>query len=223
MKTQKPKKPIFKQWWFWAIIVCLIVGLISPNKEPAEAAPTISTEPATEATTLPPTEAPTEAATEAVPNQFDGYIEKPLTEFVAKVEELEYNAIYLDHMGTDITDGIEWIAEAYVVWELEEDPAAKTVSVGVRSISSIEQEKMEEALKEKLETGSAWIAAEKHGEAEYGDFELHYFLGQIAIYAEDENTWHLKAECTLFGNDMICEAKVTGTSDDPEVIYFEVY
>lgn len=219
----KVKKPIFKRWWFWALIVCLIIGLVLPDKEPAEAAPTISTEPATEAATAPPTEAPTEAPTEVVPNQFDGYIEKPLTEFMAKVEELEYTAIYLDHLGNDITDGIEWIADVYVVWELEEDPVAKTVSVEVRSVSSIEQDKMEEALKEKLETGSAWIAAEKYGEAEYGDFELHYILGQIAIYAEDENTWHLKAECTVFGIDKVCEAEVTGTSDNPEVIYFEVY
>lgn len=31
--SAKGKKPIFKRWWFWAIIVFLIIGLASPNSD----------------------------------------------------------------------------------------------------------------------------------------------------------------------------------------------
>lgn len=39
----------------------------------------------------------------------------------------------------------------------------------------------------------------------------------------DEDTWFLKATCTVNGEDKTCEAKVTGTTDAPEVIFFDVY
>ena len=42
-------------------------------------------------------------------------------------------------------------------------------------------------------------------------------------YAEDENTWFLKAECSVDGVKMTCEAKVTGTTEAPEVLAFDVY
>jgi len=46
--------------------------------------------------------------------------------------------------------------------------------------------------------------------------------------AYDENTWFLKAEYTSTNEsgaevDGTCEAKVTGTTDSPEVIEFTVY
>lgn len=222
MKTQKPKKPIFKQWWFWAIIVCLIIGLVLPDKEPAEAAPTISTEPATEVTTLPHTEAPTEAPTEVVPNRFDGYIEKPLTEFMAAVEEVGYTATYLAD-GVDFTEFIESVAEDYLVGGLTEDPVEKTVVVNLLLKSNADHEDAENKLSGKLEPVSAWVAVKEYGEAEFGDFEIHYLIGKIEEYAEDENTWFLKAECTVSGVEKVCEAKVTGTTAAPEVVSFDVY
>lgn len=214
----KVKKPIFKRWWFWALVVCLIIGLVLPDKEPAEAAPTISTEPTTEATTTPTTEAPTEVA----PNQFDGYNEKPLTEFMAAVELSDYTATYLAD-GVDFTDFIDSLAEDYLVGELTEDPEEKTVVVDLLLKTNAYHEEVEKELREKLEPVVAWGAVEEHCQAEHGDFELHYLTGKIEEYAEDENTWFLKAECTIDGVDKICEAKVTGTTDAPELISLDVY
>ena len=214
----KAKKPIYKRWWIWAIVVCLIIGLILPDKEPAEAAPPISTEPAVESTTAPPTETTAEVA----PNQFDEYAGKPLVDFMEAVEETGYTATYLAD-GVDFTEFIDALAEDYLVGGLTEDTAEKTVVVDLLLKSNADQTAAESALREKLEQVAAWVAVEECCEAEYGDFELHYLVGKIEEYAEDENTWFLKAECTVLGIDKVCEAKVTGTSDAPEVIYFEVY
>ena len=235
-------KPIYKRWWFRAIMIWLLIGLITAiascsflvnylsNADPADLTipPIISpdvettTQP-TASPTLDQSSEPTEQPTEAVKNQRDGFIGMPLSDFMAKVDELGYKATYMNQ-GEDWTDFIESFVEDYLVGGLTENPQAKTVVVDLLLKSDAEHDVAEQVLRDKLETGSAWIAAKNHGEAMYGEsFELHYLLGKIEEYAEDENTWFLKAECTVLGNDMVCEAKVTGTSDHPEVIYFEVY
>ena len=242
----KTKKPIYKRWWFWLIVVWLLSGFITlisscsfllksasdfdPNQftipTVIESLTETHAEASTDAPTAPPTEEITEplteATTEAASTLFDEYVGKPLPELMAKVEELGYTATYLAD-GADFTEFIDLLAEDYLVGNLSEDPNQKSVIVDLLLKSNAKHEEMEAALKEKLEIGSAWIAVENYGEAEYADFELHYLLGKIEEYAEDENTWFLKAECTVMGLDMICEAKVTGTSDNPQVIYFEVY
>ena len=81
-----------------------------------------------------------------------------------------------------------------------------------------------ETLEGKLGLFSAWWAVEDYGKWQYGDdFELHWQTDPLAQEAEDESTWFLKAYCTCYGERLNCEARVTGTSDDPQVIYFAVY
>lgn len=230
----KDKKPIYKRWWFWVIIAWLLLGFITliascsflaktvseidPNQFTF---PTIATPPTDE-----PTEAPTESPTAAVANQFDGCIEMPLPEFMKKVEELGYTATYYNQ-GVDYTEILgfytEEDCESFLIGSVEENPAEKTVIVDLLLKSTVENEEAKATLTEKLSTGAAWVAAENYGEALYGDFELNYFFGKIEEYAEDADTWFLKAECTAYGMDMTCEAKVTGTENSPEVIYFNVY
>lgn len=36
MKNDKPKKPIYKRWWFWLIIVSVIFAAVSPKNETAQ-------------------------------------------------------------------------------------------------------------------------------------------------------------------------------------------
>lgn len=53
MKEAKVKKPIFKRWWFWAIVVILFIGIITPksDKTPTESEkPAIVEEPVKEET-----------------------------------------------------------------------------------------------------------------------------------------------------------------------------
>lgn len=218
----KAKKPIYKRWWFWALIVCMIIGLIMPDKEPAEAAPTISTEPATEAVTSPLPEATTEEPTEVVQTQFDEYIGSSLKSFMAAVELSDYTATYLAD-GIDFTDFISSLVDDYLVGGLTEDPDEKTVVVDLLLKTNSYHEEVEKELREKLEPFAAWVAVEEYCQAEHGVFELHYLTGKIEEYAEDESTWFLKAECTIGGIDKICEAKVTGTTDAPELVSLDVY
>lgn len=219
MKEKRSKKPIHKRWWFWALVVCLIVGAMSPDSEPAEPSETAPI------STISPTEQPTTPPTEAISNQFDA--EMPLSDFVEKVEELGYTATYYNQ-GVDYTEILGFYTsndlDSLVIVSIEEDSSAKTVVVELLPKAFSEQSEAEQTLRSKLETGAAWVAAENHGETIYGEsFELHYFSGIIAEYAEDENTWFLKAECTVNGADKVCEAKVIGTTDKPEVIYFDIY
>ena len=86
------------------------------------------------------------------------------------------------------------------------------------------------SLDEKLDRGYAWQALEAFGKAQYYpfDFKLHYIVGQIAAREYDNDTWFLKAECTIkdiYGNkyDTVCEGRVTGTTENPQVVYFFVY
>ena len=62
----------------------------------------------------------------------------------------------------------------------------------------------------------------------YG-FKLNLVKGMLAERAKDENTWFLKAYCEVtyeYGTKLkfsVCEANVTGTSESPKVVYFNVY
>ena len=152
----------------------------------------------------------------------NSYVGKPLEELIAKVGELGYKATYLAE-GEDFTGFIEDMADLYLTGELEIDTVQKTVSVTLVSKSKLEWANKKELLKEKLDPYYAWKAVEEYGIEQYYDFELHYISGKIAEELEDENTWSLKATCTIFGTEQICEAKVTGTTDNPEVVYFDFY
>jgi|GEM_PF-3559434 len=86
------------------------------------------------------------------------------------------------------------------------------------------------ALNAKLSLDSAWEAAAAYGKREYpAGFKLHYIIGKLAEEPLDEDTWFLKAECTVtneYGTKLkglVCEIKVTGTTDNPTVTHFRVY
>lgn len=178
---------------------------------------TSSNETKTEETTTAGTE------TSAASSPLNEYIGKPLVDYMAKADELQYTSSYFAD-GVDFTSFIDSLSEDYLVGDLKINEEEKTVEVTLALISNVEADVALEELKGKIEEGSAWIAVENYGKSQFGeDFELHYLLGKIDASAEDENTWSLKAECTVSGTDMTCEAKVTGTADAPEVIFFDVY
>lgn len=39
MKNEKPKKPIFKRWWFWVLVVLIVGGALAPKEKAAVPAP----------------------------------------------------------------------------------------------------------------------------------------------------------------------------------------
>lgn len=180
---------------------------------------------ASETSSEEPEEAPEESEDVKVINSFVG---QPLQGLMDKLSEIDYEGTYLAD-GVDFTSFIEDLAEDYSVDSVEINEADKTVSVNIIPTSNIEADDNAEALAGKLDPGASWTAAEDYGEIQfpYG-FELHYLTGKIAEEAYDEDTWFLKAECTYTNEsgaevDGTCEAKVTGTTDSPEVIEFTVY
>lgn len=162
-------------------------------------------------------------AEETTTSEFDSYVGKPLVDIMEKIDELGYTATYLAD-GEDFTEFIDLMKEDYTTGDIIVDAENKTIEVKLQLTSNLEVAEEQEKLQEKLEVGSAWIAVQDYCEFEYGsDFELHYLVGKIAEYADDADTWFLKAECTVDGVDMICEAKVTGTTDSPEVVMVDIY
>lgn len=146
-----------------------------------------------------------------------------LSEAMKTIKDMGYKATYQAD-GVDFTDFIDDVKDDYLAGDMEVNEKEKTVVVNLDLASNKEAEDMEKALKKKLEVGSAWVAAEKYGQEEYGDeFDLNYLTGNIDDSAYDEDTWFLKAECEVGGEEKTCEAKVTGTTDNPEVVSFDVY
>lgn len=201
-------------------------GEVDNNNASTQIATESTTTVTESATPTTSTEPPTQPPTESVQNQFDECAGMPLPEFMKLVDELGYKATYYNQ-GVDYTEILSFYTEedceSFLIGSVEENTANKTVIVDLLLKTTSEHDEAEASLKEKLDTGSAWVAAENYGEALYGDFELNYFFGKIEEYAEDADTWFLKAECTAYGVEMTCEARVTGTNNNPEVIYFDVY
>lgn len=169
-----------------------------------------------------PTTPPATAGT-----SLDGYYGKPLVDFMDKVSELGYTATYFNQ-GSDYTSILGFYSRedcaSFVVGNVEEDAESKTVVVELLLKENLESAKAEAALEEKLTVVSAWLAAKNYGKSLYGeDFKIHNFAKKIAEYAQDENTWFLKAKCTVAGAEKTCEVLVSGTTDAPEVTSFDVY
>ena len=162
-----------------------------------------------------------------------------LADAMSTVEENGYTATYKhEQSGYDFTEEIkafdsDQIAK-YVITEVNNvDAASKKVYFTINTQENIDKnnkaKEMEETLSSKLESSYAWQAASDYGKNEYPfGFKLHYIKGKLAQEAVDENTWYLKATCTVTNGynasmEMECEAKVTGTNDSPEIVEFNVY
>ncbi len=161
-------------------------------------------------------------------SDLESYVGKPLADLMGKISELGYTAEYYDD-GVDFTEFISDVQADYSVDSVDIDTENKTLTVEIVSNTTLQNRAVADALSEKLSTGAAWVAAENYGESQYPyGFELHYLMGKLAEEPYDENTWFLKAECTVtneFGAEAegTCEATVTGTEDAPQVTSFNVY
>lgn len=162
-----------------------------------------------------------------------------LANAMSTVKENGYTASYKhEQSGYDFTEEVkafdsDQIAK-YVITKVNNiDAASKKVSFTINTQENIDEnnkaKEMEETLSSKLSATYAWTAAAEYGKNEYPyGFKLHYIKGKLAEKAVDENTWFLKATCTVTNGynasmEMECEAKVTGTNDNPEIIEFNVY
>lgn len=158
----------------------------------------------------------------------NSFVGQPLQGLIDKFAELGYTGSYFAD-GVDFTSFIGDMAADYSVEGIDIDEEAKTATVNLVLTSDLQAQAKVEALKEKLSPSSCWVAAENYGEEMYPyGFELHYFMGKIAEEPYDDNTWFLKAECTITNEynteyESVCEIKVTGTTDSPQIAEFIVY
>lgn len=137
----------------------------------------------------------------------------------AEYGDLSSDSEYLD--GWVITD----------ISNIDHDDKTFTVYIQDQASLAADQQanEMSKALAEKLDSATAWNAAEDYGESQYPyGFKLHYITGKLDQSAADANTWFLKAQATITNpggdkRDVTCEAYVTGTSAAPQVTNFLVY
>lgn len=163
---------------------------------------------------------------EGATEQLAGFEGKELEELMSVADELGYSATYYVQ-GEDWTEIIPlddtWRQEL-IVDSVTEDAENMTFEANLVFKADLEREDLSVALEEKLSKASAWIAAEEYGQDLYGkEFEINYIMGEINAEPEDENTWFLKATGELAGEDVTCEATVTGTTESPEVLTLNVY
>lgn len=174
-------------------------------------------------------------------------LEKPIKELKGKNMQEAYSVLNangfkatLTHEVTqmDFTNEIPSEGESewpkWIVVDVKNiNTTNKTVTLIVNhqdNIARIEAEKkQQQQLEAKLDPSVAWGSVEVYGKNQYPyGFKLHLLTGMLAERPEDDNTWFLKCKCTIenaYGNkmDATCEAKVTGTTDNPVVTYFVVY
>ena len=135
-----------------------------------------------------------------------------------------------DFSGEFEVDGLDWLISGYDGL----DAAKKKVTIYIDTQEGMDQraanDAVSAALEEKLPASYAWTAVKNYGDEQYPyGFKLHDIMGVLAETAQDENTWFLKASCDVtneYGSkekDLVCEAEVTGTKDNPEVLSFLVY
>lgn len=163
-----------------------------------------------------------------------------LADAINLIAECGYAATYkhADSM-LDYTEEISVLsddekANKWIIVECENiDTDSKTIELTINTKENIAENEAQEAMVEKLNAklgaAYAWQAVKAYGETEYPyGFDLHYIMGVLAEQAVDENTWFLKATVTVTNmynakQELTCEANVTGTDDNPEVIDFKVY
>lgn len=150
------------------------------------------------------------------------------TEAKSIIEKNGYKASYI-YGGEDWGEVLDLYPEEelaeYLVRGIEDiDPEDKTITVELDTKTNVAYAKAEQALNEKLNQTSALIAVKEYGQRQYGDdFDLHYMMGLNDASAKDENTWSFKIEAELDDENKTVDAEVTGTTDSPEVISFDMY
>lgn len=175
-----------------------------------------------------------EAAATAEEQKLNALAGGTLANAIKTIKDMGYKATYTNSSYDDRTDYVEnYMEDDYKtkckVTRVYANASSKTVEVYFTTPQEEANQAAYDKLDAKLDCTTAWIAAEQYGKYEYPyGFKLHYIVGRLAEEPADENTWFLKAECTVenaYGNKLkgTCEAKVTGTTDNPKVVSFYCY
>ena len=128
-------------------------------------------------------------------------------------------------------------SEFYIPWIItgldSYNATSKTASFHINTQEMINESQRrtatKKALEAKLSPSNAWGAVDYYGKRKFPNgFKLRIATRMLAETAVDENTWFLKAGCQVrneYGTwiNLVCEARVSGTTASPNVISFNVY
>lgn len=140
------------------------------------------------------------------------------------IQQSGYTATYTaDKSNADFTESVRTDEETresfYIIDIIEINSSTKTIEFKITSAYNYDL-----VQKSELDAVDAWVETEMYGKSQYTKFKLHYLTGKISESLEAENTWYLLAECDVNGEKgYYCESRVTGTPENPEIIYFNVY
>lgn len=180
------------------------------------------------------------AAQNAETEKLRELIDGPLADAVNVFADNGYTPKYT-HATTyaDFTSEVSFMDDAFmsewIVTDIQEiDLASKTAEVYINNQNNIARldaaNSVRDTLSKKLDKYSAQEAVNRYAQSQfpYG-FKAHWIMGLIADDAVDENTWFFKVSCdvtNMYGTkqrDLVCEAYVTGTDENPVVTSFNVY
>ena len=171
--------------------------------------------------------------------QLNTYIGKPVSQLIPYVDSIGYSANYTaQNTGDDFTDWLKedpYIGDNFIIQSISRNHQSKTLQVywlGTETLADQNNNagggsgrSAEDRLNDILDEFIAWQAVVDYGRNMYGrGFKVHYIMDKQAAVAENENTWFLKAGCTMpEGQNCTVEANVTGSDDYYYVTYFLVY
>ncbi|MDR0854287.1 MAG: hypothetical protein LBN34_07950 [Clostridiales Family XIII bacterium] len=130
--------------------------------------------------------------------------------------------------GMDFTISVDYDDVPFIITD-QDAPIGKSVTLYINTQEMIDEGNAKNSQAAKLGVSYAWGALSMYGDSQYPyGFKVHMITGMLAEEPFDDNTWFLKANCTVknqYGTklDAVVECKVTGTSDNPEVLDFIVY
>ena len=163
---------------------------------------------------------------------------KTLTEAVALLKDsnYEYKIVNSGNRYDFTEEAKSWTQEYTDGWIVDNVDTSgivnKKCTLTIKSQEAYAAEKVEKDLEAKLSSDAADDAILARGKQEYPyGFKLNYIGGaggENSKTVADENTWLITYRCEVtnaFGATQTakCEAKVTGTTDSPQVTEFKVY
>lgn len=172
---------------------------------------------------------------------FEQLVNQPLSDVIEKIDEMGYSAKYFYDNGkgnNDYTDTVKDVIskdkeqlDKYIITKYKNlDTDNKTVDLFINTKDNVQAQSEASEFENTLGHINACQAIEQYGNSEYPyGFKLHYVTDLQGYEVTGNNdTWKIKCSATITNasgqeEDVICEAKVTGTNDEPNVIEFSIY
>ena len=151
-----------------------------------------------------------------------------------------YSVDVKDKNGADVSEqritddeanGVKWVVTDASAHTITSQTIDLVVDTEANMAAAQAQEQQKQQLEQKLSTTAALAACREYGKQLYPyGFKTHDIAGVIQDFTpSDENTWFYKATADVtnaFGakqKGLTYECSVTGTTDAPQVVDFNVY